>query len=220
MKSKFPRLLTFVSAAVLSAGVLTSGCQSQKNSPALIKGTSASSSVQGAADTIVAAREQIDVALAALRNLTGNPADIPAQYQVVQQQLEALAKSSDKIEAAADAMRAKGDAYIADWARQIAAIGDAELRDVAFGRRAEVASKLQEIFKSYQRVKADFVPFEKNLADIQRSLGSDLSQKGLEVVKPYVEKAAAAAEPLKASLDKLADEFRAVGLSLQPGGTL
>lgn len=217
MKTNSSRSLLVACVFALSGGLAVTGCQSTK-SPALAQGTTASASIQTAADSARAALSQINVTLAALRNLTERPGDIPAQYKVVQEQIRALGASSAKISAAADTMRTKGDAYLADWARQVAAISDADLRRAAFERRAEVATKLQAIFQDYQRVKAEFVPFEASLADIQRSLGSDLSVRGLEVVKPYVAKAAAASEPLKASLNKLESDFRAVSLSLQPGG--
>lgn len=217
MKPSSSRSLLLACVAVVTGGFFVTGCQTAK-SPALAQGSAASTSIQSAADTVLAARGQINTTLAALRNLTERPADIPAQYKVVQQQIAALAASSAKIASAADAMRTKGDAYLADWAKQIAAIGDADLRSAAFERRAEVATKLQAIFQDYQKVKSDFAPFEKSLADIQRSLGSDLSAKGLETVKPYVAKAGVAAEPLKASLDKLSADFRAAGLALKPGG--
>lgn len=197
------------------AGLTFTGCQS--GAPALTRGASASDSIQSAADDIQAARGQINRTLAALRNLTERPADIPAQYKVVLKEIGALQVTSAKIAASAEAMRTKGDAYIADWARQIATINDKDLRSAAFDRRAEVATKLQGIFQSYQAVRSDFAPFKTALADIQKSLSTDLSLKGLETARPFVAKATAASEPLKASLDKLAGEFRAVGLSLQPG---
>lgn len=194
------------------------GCQSSR-APALNHGANASDSIQAAADTILEARGHVNMSLAALRNLTERPGDIPAQFKVVQKQLEALSVSAAEITAAADAMRVKGDAYLTEWTKQIAGIGDADLRAAAFGRRAEVSGKLQAIFLRYQDVKADFAPFRRNLADIQRALGTDLSPKGLDAVKPFVAKADASAVPLKESLSKLADEFRAVGLSLQPSAT-
>ena len=212
---KHPRILLSLLSLFVAIGGLSTGCQSRK-SPALAQGTSASESIQSAAETIVAARVQVKYAVAALRNLTERPGDAVARYKVVEKQLVALEDSAAKIAKAADAMRTKGDAYLADWARQISVIGDPELRTAAFGRRAEVAAKLQNIFRSYQKVQADFVPFRASLADIQRTLGSDLSPKGLEAVTPFVEKAANAAEPLKASLDKLAEEFRAAGVTLRP----
>ena len=208
------RLASLSSVLLASLVLLLSGCQSK--APALNQGANASNSIQTAADTIGETRGQINRSLAALRNLTDRPADVPAQYKVAQREIAALRSSAEKIVAAADEMRTKGDAYLADWAKQIATVGDAQLRDAAFARRAEVATQLQGIFQSYQTVKADFVPFLQSLQDIQKSLGSDLSAKGLEAVKPFVAKATANAEPLKQSLDKLANEFRGVGLAIQP----
>ncbi|MCU0792058.1 MAG: DUF2959 family protein [Opitutaceae bacterium] len=193
------------------------GCQSTK-SPALRQGASASGSIQTAADQIIKARAQVNVTTAALRNLVDRPQDIPAQYKTVLAELKKLRDDAASIAKSADAMRAKGDQYIADWAKQIAAISDPELRNAAFDRRAEVATRLQGIFKRYQEVKTAYSPFLDNLSDIQTALGTDLSAKGLDAVRPFVAKATANAEPLKAALDALAADFRAVGVSLQPGG--
>ena len=212
-----PSLPVLLSLSVLLTGAaLSTGCQSK--APALTRGATASGSIQAAADSITTARGQISLALAALRNVTERPGDVPKQYKTVLEQIAALDASAARIGAAADAMRAKGDDYLAEWAKQIAAIDDADLRNTAFARRAEVAAKLQRIFNGYQKAKADFGPFQASLSDIRRTLAGDLSARGLAAAKPFVEKAAAASEPLKASLDNLAAEFRAVGLSLQPGG--
>ena len=212
------RSLLVASALGLAAALALTGCQTKPKSPALNQGVSASGSIQSAADSIGRARAQVNVTTAALRNLVDRPQDIPAQYNTVLGELKKLRADASQIAKAADDMRAKGDQYLADWAKQIAAIGDADLRNAAFERRAEVATRLQGIFQQYQTVKAAYAPFLDNLSDIQTVLGTDLSAKGLETAKPFVAKATANAEPLKAALDKLASDFRAVGLSLQPGG--
>ena len=212
------RPLLVASALGLATAFAFTGCQTKPKSTALNQGASASGSIQSAADTIGRARAQVNVTTAALRNLVERPQDIPAQYQTVLNEVKKLRADATQIVKSADDMRAKGDQYLADWAKQIAAIGDADLRNAAFERRAEVATRLQGIFQQYQSVKSAYAPFLDNLTDIQTALSTDLSAKGLEAIRPFVTKATANAEPLKAALDKLATDFRAVGLSLQPGG--
>lgn len=206
-----------VSLLLLAGGLGLAACQHHAKSPALSRGASASQSIQSAAESVQSARQQINLTLAALRNLTERPGDVPAQYAVLREQMAALEKTAASIASAADAMRNKGDAYLADWGRQVAAIADADLRGAAFERRAETSARLQQIFGSYQKVKADFAPFRASLGDIQAALGADLSARGLEAVRPFVAKATAAAEPLKNSLGQLAADFRTAGLALQPG---
>lgn len=210
------RSLVLATALALTGVAALTGCKTAK-SPALNQGASASESIQSAADSVLAARAQVNVTTAALRNLVDRPQDIPAQYKAVVAELTKLRADSARISTSAAAMRAKGDQYLADWAKQVAVIGSADLRNAAFERRAEVATELQGIFKRYQAVKEAYAPLLASMSDIQTVLGTDLSAKGLETVKPYVAKATAEAEPLKAELDKLAAEFRAVGLSLKPG---
>lgn len=215
MNLNFSRSLLFACAVASCGGVLLTACQSRQ-APALSHGATASTAIQSTTDCILEARGRINMALAALRNLTDRPTDIPAQYRVVEQQLAALAASSAKITASAEVMRAKSDAYLADWAKQVAAIRDVDLRRAAFDRRAEVSARSQAVFQGYQKAMIDLAAFEATLADIRRSLGSDLGSRGLETVKPFVTKADATAEPLKVSLDKVARDFRALAFSLQP----
>jgi hypothetical protein len=210
------RSLALVSALTV-AGLGLNGCQSTR-SPALKQGANASVSSESAAITIDDARAQISATTAALRNLVDRPQDTAAQYKVVLTEFAKLRDHAAKIAAAAESVRAKSDDYLADWAKQVSLIQNAELRSAALNRRGEVSAKLQAVYKSYQDVKAAYAPFEADLANIRAAVGSDLSAAGLVAVRPFVAQATAHAEPVKASMLKLAGEFRAVSAALQPGG--
>lgn len=207
-------------ALALFAALLFAGCQSQavKQSPALNQGAGAAESIQASADLVNGARGQVNRTTAALRNLVDRPQDIPAQYKVVLDEISRLKADAAKISASADRMRTDGDRYLAEWARQIATIQNPALRDTAFERRGEVAEKLQTIFRSYQDVKSAYTPYLSGLEEIQTALGADLSAKGLAAIRPFVAKVSADREPLNNALAKLAADFTAAGLSLQPGG--
>jgi hypothetical protein len=192
------------------------GCQNKPASPSLNQGAAAADSIHDAAESISALRRQIGLTTAALRNLTDRPGDIAVHYKTVLDQIATLQADAQKISRSADKMRADGDRYLAEWARQIAAIQDPGLRDAAFARRGETATKLQEIFASYQTVKAAYLPYERSLVDIQKVVGSDLTPKGVETVKPYVAKATTDSAPLIAALDKLTAQFREIGVALTP----
>jgi len=211
-----PRARSIVLLSTLAlVGLGSVGCQSTK-SPALTQGVKASVSIDQAADALITARSQIGVAIASLRNLTDRPQDAAAQYKVVLAELAKLKDNTTKVAAAADSVRTKGDAYLANWAKQAAAIPNADLREAALNRRGEVSAKLQTIFKSYQDVKTSYATLETDLANIRAVLGSDLSAAGIESIRPFVKQAATHAEPVKDSLMKLAGEFRAVASTLQP----
>jgi uncharacterized phage infection (PIP) family protein YhgE len=207
-------------ALALFAAFILAGCQSQvvKKSPSLNQGAGAAESIQASADLVSAARGQVNRTTAALRNLVDRPQDIPAQYKVVLAEITKLKADAAKISASADRMRTDSDRYLAEWARQIATIQNPQLRDTAFERRGEVAEKLQTIFRSYQDVKSAYIPYLAGIEEIQTALGADLSAKGLAAVRPFVAKVSADREPLNAALAKLAADFTAAGLSLQPGG--
>lgn len=214
--TSFARSLVLISGLVI-AGLGLCGCQS-KPSPALKKGVNASVAIASAADTIDEVRAQLSSTTAALRNLVDRPQETAAQYKVVLAEFAKLRDKTARIATAAENVRVKNDAYLADWARQVSLIQNADLRSAALNRRGEVSAKLQALYKTYQDTMAAYAPYEQDLANIRAALGSDLSAAGLVAVRPYVAQASNHAEPVKAALLKLAGEFRAVAASLQPGG--
>lgn len=216
MKTKSSLRIVLPALAALACLGLTA-CQSASSSSAsLNQGSDTTDSIQKAADLIDSTRQQVRMTTASLRNLVERPGDATAQYKVAVEQVNKLKADAEKIAASAAKMRAQGDQYLAAWAKQISAIHDADLQNTAFERRGEVAAKLQTISKSYQSVQTAFEPFRQNLADIQTVLGTDLSAGGIESVRPFVAKATANSQPVLQALDKLAQDFRDVGVSLQP----
>jgi chromosome segregation ATPase len=209
--------LTLLSSVLLVSGFGLTGCQSMRNrSAAMTRGERATATIHSAADNVQTAQRQIDTSLAALRDLTDRPVDTKNQYRQARAEIAALRDSSDRISDNADDLRQRGDAYLSDWARQIAVIESPDLRNAAFERRDEVAAKLRDISDRFQRVQAEFMPFRRNLDEINAALGADLSQRGLETVRPFIARATENAGPVRSSLEQLVEEFREVGLSLQP----
>lgn len=141
------RLFPVCSTGVLLAATLAlAGWQNGRRGPALTRAEAVSDSIQAAAETIQSARERINKTLAALRNLTERPGDVPEQYARMRGEIMALNVTAARISEAADAMRRKCDAYLADWGRQVAAIDDPDLRGAALERRAATAGALAEDF--------------------------------------------------------------------------
>ncbi len=202
----------------LSVGLLLTGCQSSavKQSPALNQGAETSAAIAKSVDLLSSARMQISRTTASLRNLTDRPGDTAAQYEVALAEIAKMNADAEAISKSVAAMREQGDAYLAEWSRNIAAITNPELRDAAFARRGEVSAQLQAIYQSYQEVKTAYAPFRTSIAEIQAVLGADLSTKGLSAARPFVAKASSDALPLNMAIGKLADNFGAVGQSLQP----
>lgn len=202
---------------ILLAGTICglSGCNSTK-STALNQGSVTGQTITEAADQIVAARLQVGRTTAALRNLVDRTNNVPVQYKTVTEQMAKLKADAAHVAATAESMRLKGDQYLTEWSKQLAVIQNKDLQSAGFERRGEVSSELQEIFKSYQTAKAAYLVFQADLNDIERALSSDLSEKGLAVVKPYVDKATNDAIPLGATLTELEQKFRKVGLTLKP----
>lgn len=211
--------LRLVPLVTIAAGlVVLAGCQSGPGkSPSLVQGAGAAKAIDNAAATIFDTRQQVNRATASLRNLVDRPQDTVAQYKTALAEIAKLDKQVADVGETVDDMRKRGDAYLAEWARHVATIADPGLRQAAFGRRAETSERLQAIFARYQEVKTTYAPYLASLGEIQKVLGTDLSAKGLDMVKPFVAKASSDAEPLNSALAKLADEFSKTATQLKPG---
>lgn len=221
MKSKTTLRIVLASSLLAGAGLGFSGCQSRTagvgKSPALAKATSTSESIRSASDNVQQMRLQMDSTLAALQDLTERPGDIRGQFEEVRREFAALEATSAKVTSSANRMQNRGDAYLQDWGREVATIQNAELRGASFERRDEVADRLERISRNYQDVRSEYAPFRASVMDVITALSVDLSQRGLETAQPFVARANERAEPVKESLERLAGDFREVGVSLRPG---
>ena len=117
-------------------------------------------------------------------------------------------------------MKSRGAAYFEQWSQDLATIQNENIRSRSETRQQEVASRFQEIASSYTEVKTAFQPFISDLRDVQRFLSTDLTPGGLAAARKIAAKATVDAVPIRASLAKLAGEFREMGVALTPAAAV
>ena len=195
----------------LVAVVVLTGCSSANYE----KGSATGAGLQASADRITQGQGKIDTALKSLNDLVSNPGNLPDQFKAYSSAVSDLDSSAKDVQSKVAAMRSKGNEYIKSWDAQTAQIKNEDIKNRSAERKAELQKKFTEIKMSYTQASEQFKPFLSDLKDIQTALATDLTTSGVNSVKGAADKANKDSVPLKASLDKLAGQFRDLGASMQ-----
>ena len=158
---------------------------------------------------------QLDKTLASLNNLVTQPqADLRPQYKDFAANVAAVQSAAKDLAAARSKIAADQTDFFAKWDQQIAQMQNQDIKALSQSRRDEVARNLTTIKTSYAQTDMAFKPFLADLSDVQKYLSVDLTTAGLAAIKGPVAKTGQDAVPLKASLTKLAGDFKTLGASM------
>jgi outer membrane murein-binding lipoprotein Lpp len=198
--------LAAVTAALLLAGCASSGYE---------KGNQTAANIQTAANRIAALPGQIDKTLASLNELVNKPqSDLRPQFKQFNAYLSDVVSAAKDIGAARRSMGEKSKEFFAAWDAQMAKINNEDVKARSQARKDEVGQRMEAIKRSYTEAEVAFRPFLTKLQDVQKYLEVDLTAGGLGAIKDTVGKANADAAPLNAAINKLADDFKALGLAM------
>jgi uncharacterized phage infection (PIP) family protein YhgE len=204
MKS-FNQLFVFAFAVSLLAGCASGNYQ---------KGAAAGAGLQASADKITQGSAKVDAALASLNELVKNPGDLVAQFKKYSASVSELESGAKDVQGKVASMRGKGNEYFKAWDEQTAQIHNEDIKNRSVERKAEMQKKFTEIKMSYTEASESFKPFLSDLKDIQTALATDLTPGGVQAIKGVADKANKDAGPLKASIEKLAGQFRDLGAAM------
>jgi hypothetical protein len=210
MKTIHIQIVSLV-GSTLAAIFLWGGCASKGYD----KGNITAANIQATSDHIAALPGQLDQTVTSLNDLVSTPQpDLRPQYQKFAANVDTVEATSKSVAADRQSMGEKGKAYLAAWDQQIAQIQNPDIKAVAQGRRDQVTQQLVTVKKSYVIACDAFKPFLSDLKDVQNYLSVDLTTAGLSAVQPQVAKASQDVIPLKASLNQLAGDFKALATSM------
>lgn len=210
MRTKaFLRVVCLVAIAAAVAGL--SGCVSAGHQ----KSEATAEGLQSAANRIAQAQTTRGAVLAALNDLVENPQpDLRPQFRKFASLLKTWESQIQDVESKSASMQAKGAAYFKKWDEELAKIQNEDIRNRSLGRKEAVAKQFDRIRMAYAEVDKTRRPLMADLADIRTALSADLTRAGLDAIKPVVEKANKDAEPLGRAVDRLVEEFKALGLAM------
>jgi hypothetical protein len=208
------KIKSIVTQLVLTAsfGVLV-GCVSHSYD----KGAATSAALQSSADKVTETSIKVNDTLAALNNLTfKSQGDLRDQFDAFSSSIKKLDASRDALDTQISEMQFRAQIYLADWSNQVANIQSEDLRQRSAQRKDDVAARLKTVGDSYQSVRNSFVPFTRDLKDIQTYLGTDLTAGGLASIKDVVAKTKVDAVPLRDSIKQLQASLSDLSAALSP----
>jgi hypothetical protein len=112
-----------------------------------------------------------------------------AQFQRFVEQLAAMKERAKLTQERAQAMKAKGDAYFADWEVKTGALTDASARQQAAKARTQRKATYDQIIQQMQTARSDFTPLLKELEQIKALLEGERSQERVAAAKDLFTKA-------------------------------
>jgi len=160
-----------------------------------------------AIDNTMKALDQV----AATANL--NPRAAFQQYSQSLANLESVAEKARK--RSAD-MKAQGQAYFAEWEKQMAEVKNPEIRNLAMQQKAKLQATFDSIKKYAEPLKAQFDPWLSDLKDLRTYLSNDLTISGVDAAKSLFAKTQAEGIEVQKSMDALVAELNTVAATLTP----
>jgi hypothetical protein len=130
------------------------------------------------------ARAQIDTVLGSLDTmLNASPDQLRETYDRYDRDVKQMnAYAADMRENDAD-LRKNGNAYLAQWQRDASNVSDPELRALAEQRRGQIARSSEEMRSKVTVAAGSFAAFLRDINDIQKVIGNDLTPIGQRNVK-------------------------------------
>jgi hypothetical protein len=211
-KSNMTRITSTLALTTMVAAL--AGCASGNYK----KGGDAAAGLTDSANRIEMAKGKIDTTVTALNGLvSGSQPDLIPQFKQFTAAVSDLESSAKDVKGKVESMRSAGNEYFKAWDEQLATIQNEDIKNRSAARKTEVQQRFTNIKGIYIEAGDAFKPFMANLKDIQTALSTDLTPGGVAAIKGAADKATKDAVPLKAAVDKLAAEFKALGVAMSSG---
>jgi hypothetical protein len=191
-----------------SAPVSASGANSAQGASSALGGATSSGAFR---QDLVAAQQQIDRTLASLRALS-NPSttDLRAAYDDYSTQLARMGDHADKLRREADAMRASRNAYFAQWEEKVSEIENPTIRATAEAKRNKLRESHERIATEAGQARDAYEPFMRDLQDVRKFLGGDLSKQSVSMLGDVQRKAVASGGTVKEKIGVIIAELDAI----------
>lgn len=161
------------------------------------------------------ARLQTDSVAASLDALLNAPSDhLRAAYDKYDGDVAKMKEYASAIRDNDSDLQKNSDSYLKNWQKDAASVSNPELRALAEQRRDEIATKYRTMSTSWAGAAQSFTSFLRDLDDIRKVIGNDLTPTGQATVKNTAlaqnvkSEGAQVAQSLQAAEQSIAD-FRA-----------
>ncbi len=208
MKTRPIRLIT-LAALSLTATALLTGCSTTGYQQADKTGAGIAEFRQDINEAKTAVDETVQVAV------TANTDPRPAFKEYVRS-LSNLESSSAKTKKQAETVKSQGQAYFANWEKQLAELKNPDIKKLAEQQKAKLQTTFDSIKKVAAPLKNQFDPWLSDLNDLKNYLSNDLSISGVDAAKSLISKMQNEGLEVQKSMDALVAELNTVAATLTP----
>jgi len=207
-----PRYL-HVAAALI--GVLTASCSTTTSQ----RQEATANSLIELRDTVASARGQLETTLGALIALMhASPSDVQQAYNNYSTNVSAMTQYASRLEQGSRDFDRQSSGWLDSWRRSQQQVTDPELRQITEERQRDVSRRFNNIEDSLLAARQSFGPFVRNLQDIQKVVGNDLSPRGVAAVgqSDVAQNATENGREVGAALDTALSDLEAVIQAIAP----
>ena len=172
-------------------------------------------SLHHASQEVQAESRALNLTVQTLGEMVNKPgADLKPQFHRFDVAFNWLIKEVDRNEKADRQIERRSADYFKAWDNQISLMTYEAVRTKSQARKAEAMNDFQNVHQRYVETQVVMQPLLAYLEDIRKALSADLTQRGLEALKPVAANANQNAEKVQTALAKLASELSATGTRL------
>jgi hypothetical protein len=205
---------TALAAAAIAAATCFTGCGTTAGYQQADK---TGAGIAGFRQEIVKAKQAVDDTVGALGQVAVTADTNPrAAFQQFSKSLANLETAAAKAQKRGAEMKARGQAYFAEWEKQMAQLQNPEIRALAAKQKAKLQTTFESIKKYTEPLKAQFDPWLADLKDLRTYLNNDLTVTGVDAAKKLFAKAEGEGMEVQKSMDALVAELNTVAATLTP----
>jgi chromosome segregation ATPase len=168
-------------------------------------------------DEIVNGKNAIDATMKSLGEIATTATTDPRKaFEQYSKDVSNLESTTEKIRKRAQSMQEKGQAYFAQWEKELTEVNNPEIRSLAEQRKAKLQTTFESIRKYSEPLKAQFEPWMSDLKDLQKYLSNDLTIAGVDAAKGLFGKTSTGGAEVQKSMDALVAELNTIAATITP----
>jgi len=203
--------LILITLTAGAAGLLA-GCGSTKGYKGADK---TGESIAEYRNEVLNGKKAIDATIISLDAVAASATTDPrSAFEKYTKDVANLESTAGKIRKRGQDMKAQGDAYFAEWQKQLAEVKNPDIQKLASERQAKLKESFDNIRNVAEPLKNQFDPWMSDLKDLQKYLGNDLTINGVDAAKDLFKKTRAQGADVQKSMDALVAELNTVAATI------
>jgi hypothetical protein len=168
-------------------------------------------------DEVVNIKKEVDATMTALDKIVTTATTDPRKaYQDFDKSVPRIDDAAKKARKRAEDMKARGQAYFADWEKEMAAVNNPEIRKLAQERKAKLQAAFDSIRGFMEPARDQFNTWLSDLKDLQKYLNNDLTISGIDAAKDLIGKSKTEGQGVQQTMDKVIAELNTIVATVTP----